>query len=55
MKKKKISLPIQILTALLLGIAVGALLGSTGLKDITTDFIKAHGVYAVKNEAEPGF
>ena len=43
MKKKKISLPIQILTALLLGIAVGALLGSTGLKDITTDFIKPFG------------
>ena len=43
MKKKKISLPIQILTALLLGIAVGALLGSTGLKDTTTDFIKPFG------------
>ena len=43
MKKKKISLPIQILTALLLGIAVGALLGGTGLKDITTDFIKPFG------------
>ena len=43
MKKKKISLPLQILLALLLGIAVGALLGSTGLKDITTDFIKPFG------------
>lgn len=43
MKKKKISLPIQILTALLLGIAVGALLGSTGLKYTTTDFIKPFG------------
>ena len=43
MKKKKISLPIQILAALLLGIVVGALLGSTGLKDITTDFIKPFG------------
>ena len=43
MKKKKISLPLQILLALLLGIVVGALLGSTGLKDITTDFIKPFG------------
>ena len=43
MKKKKLSLPLQILLALLLGIAVGAVLGSTGLKSITTDFIKPFG------------
>ena len=43
MKKKKFSLPLQILLALLLGIAVGAVLGSTGLKSITTDFIKPFG------------
>ena len=43
MKKKKLSLPLRILLALLLGIAVGAVLGSTGLKSITTDFIKPFG------------
>lgn len=43
MKKKKLSLPLQILLALLLGIAGGAVLGSTGLKSITTDFIKPFG------------
>ena len=43
MKKKKLSLPLQILLALLLGIAVGAVLGSAGLKSITTDFIKPFG------------
>lgn len=43
MKKKKLSLPLQILLALLLGIAAGAVLGSTGLKSITTDFIKPFG------------
>ena len=43
MKKTKLSLPLQILLALLLGIAVGAVLGSTGLKSITTDFIKPFG------------
>ena len=43
MKKKKLSLPLRILLALLLGIAVGAVLGSAGLKSITTDFIKPFG------------
>lgn len=43
MKKKKLSLPLRILLALLLGIAVGAVLGSTGIKSITTDFIKPFG------------
>ncbi|WP_295587061.1 dicarboxylate/amino acid:cation symporter [uncultured Oscillibacter sp.] len=43
MKKKKISLPLQILLALILGIVVGVLLGSTGLKDITTDYLKPFG------------
>ena len=43
MKKKKISLPLQILLALLLGIVVGVVLGSTGLKDIATNYLKPFG------------
>ena len=43
MKKKKISLPLQILLALLLGIVVGVVLGSTGLKDVATNYLKPFG------------
>lgn len=41
--KKRISLPVQILIALLLGIAVGVVLETVGLKDITTNYIKPFG------------
>nr|WP_325246495.1 dicarboxylate/amino acid:cation symporter [uncultured Oscillibacter sp.] len=41
--KKKVSLPLQILIALLLGIVVGAVLGAAGLSSITADYIKPFG------------
>ena len=41
--KKKVSLPVQILIALLLGIVVGAVLGVAGLSSITADYIKPFG------------
>ena len=41
--KKRISLPVQILIALLLGIAVGVVLEAVGLKDVTTNYIKPFG------------
>lgn len=43
--KKKLSLPIQILIALILGIAVGLILGweKVGLAQITTDYLKPFG------------
>ncbi len=43
--KKKLSLPIQILIALVLGIAVGLILGweKVGLAQITTDYLKPFG------------
>jgi len=41
--KKKLTLPVQILIALVLGIVVGLVLSWTGLKDVTTDYLKPFG------------
>ena len=41
--KKKLTLPVQILIALVLGIVVGLVLSWTGLKDVTTNYLKPFG------------
>ena len=47
MMKKKLSLPVQILIALVLGIAVGLLCFFTGNADFTTNYLKPFGTIFV--------
>ena len=42
-KKKKLSLPVQIFIALVLGIVVGLVFYFTGAADFTTSYIKPFG------------